>query len=233
MTLAPSSTTASSASYANYPQAPDSIASSFGADLANGTQSAGSVPLPTTLAATTVEVTDAQGTTRSAGLFFASPNQVNWDVPPGTASGPATIVTTSGDGTVTKDIFDVEDAAPAIYSILGSGSGPAAAYVVTPTQPYLPVYACTAQCATAPVDVSSGGAVLVLYGTGVRHYQQIPTANIAGQTVTSTYAGPQPDFAGLDQVNVPLAASLAGSGLVDVSLNVDGLVSNTVQIEIQ
>jgi uncharacterized protein (TIGR03437 family) len=233
MTLALSSTTASSASYVNYPQAPDSIATSFGPDLANATEGANAIPLPTTLGATSVAVTDVQGNTRAAGLFFASPNQVNWYVPAGTASGPATVVTTSGDGTVTRDIFDVEDAAPGIYSILGSGSGPAAAYVVTPTQPYIPVYACNAQCTTSPVNVSGGNAVLVLYGTGVRHYQSPVTVTIGSQTLAATYAGAQPDFEGLDQINVPLPASLTGSGVVDVSLNVDGLVSNVVQIQIQ
>jgi uncharacterized protein (TIGR03437 family) len=83
------------------------------------------------------------------------------------------------------------------------------------------------------VDVSGGGAVLVLYGTGVRHYQSPVTVTIGNQTVAATYAGAQPDFEGLDQINVPLPATLTGSGLVAVSLNVDGLASNLVQIEIQ
>jgi len=237
MTLAPSSTTASSGSYLNYPQAPDSIATSFGADLANQTTAAPTIPLPTNLAGTQVAVTDVQGATRPAPLFFASANQVNWYVPTGTAPGPATVITTSGDGTTTKDIFDVEAAAPAIYSINGSGAGPAAGYVVTPTQPYVPVYACAAQCTTSPVDVSSGNAVLVLFGTGVRNSTPPVIAALGTQNVTATFAGPQGDFIGLDQINVPLPASLAGSGLVNVSLSVSSdfgpVASNVVQIDIQ
>jgi uncharacterized protein (TIGR03437 family) len=176
---------------------------------------------------------DAAGAARPAQLFFTSANQVNWYVPAGTAPGPATVTTTSGDGTVTTDIFDVENAAPAIYSITGSGSGPAAGYVVTATQPYLPAYVCTAQCITSPIDVSSGTAVLVLFGTGVRHGTNV-AVTVGSETITSgIFAGAQPNFAGLDQINVPLPATLAGSGLINVSLTVDGLLSNAVQIQIQ
>jgi hypothetical protein len=38
---------------------------------------------------------------------------------------------------------------------------------------------------------------------------------------------------GLDQVNVPLGLNLRGSGLVNVSVTVDGVTSNAVQIDIQ
>ena len=41
-------------------------------------------------------------------------------------------------------------------------------------------------------------------------------------SVPILYAGPQPDFAGLDQVNVPLILSLRGSGESNVVLTVDG-----------
>jgi uncharacterized protein (TIGR03437 family) len=49
---------------------------------------------------------------------------------------------------------------------------------------------------------------------------------IAGQTFTPSYSGSQGAFAGLDQVNVLLPASLAGSGQVNVSITVNGQTSN-------
>jgi uncharacterized protein (TIGR03437 family) len=46
------------------------------------------------------------------------------------------------------------------------------------------------------------------------------------------YAGPQPQFPGLDQVNVPLSLSLRGAGVVNVTVTVDGVTSNPVKIDI-
>jgi uncharacterized protein (TIGR03437 family) len=148
-------------------------------------------------------------------------------MPTGTASGPATVSTTSGDSTVTTDIFDVENIAPGLYSV----SGLAAGYVVTPTQSYVPIYTCTTVCTPSPIDVSSGNAVLVLYGTGVRDSQYPVIVNVSSQSLTASFAGAQPDFVGLDQINVPLPASLAGSGLVNVSLSMQTTIANAIQPE--
>ena len=49
---------------------------------------------------------------------------------------------------------------------------------------------------------------------------------INGKTFIPAYFGPQGGFAGLDQVNVMLPASMAGSGQVNVSITVDGQTSN-------
>jgi len=40
-------------------------------------------------------------------------------------------------------------------------------------------------------------------------------------------------FVGLDQVNVRLSRALAGRGEVDVSLSVDGRITNTVRINVR
>jgi len=59
------------------------------------------------------------------------------------------------------------------------------------------------------------------------------TVTIGTETVQAIYAGPQPSIPGLDQVNVPLSLNLRGAGLVNVTVTVDGVVSNTGQIDIQ
>jgi uncharacterized protein (TIGR03437 family) len=51
--------------------------------------------------------------------------------------------------------------------------------------------------------------------------------------VPVAFAGPQPSFAGLDQVNVPVPRSLGGRGDVDILLLVEGLASNLVEINIR
>ena len=51
--------------------------------------------------------------------------------------------------------------------------------------------------------------------------------------IAPTYAGPQGQFPGLDQVNVPLQLNLRGAGEVDVTLTIDGVTSNPVKINVQ
>jgi hypothetical protein len=61
---------ASAASYGNTRFASEQIISAFGTGLATGTQVANSVPLPTTLAGTTVKVRDSLGTDLMSGHFL-------------------------------------------------------------------------------------------------------------------------------------------------------------------
>ena len=56
---------------------------------------------------------------------------------------------------------------------------------------------------------------------------------IGGIHLPALYAGPAPNFVGLDQVNVGLPLLLRGSGEVNVSLTVNGQISNTVTIQMQ
>ena len=56
---------------------------------------------------------------------------------------------------------------------------------------------------------------------------------IGGVPVQVLYAGLQPDFAGLDQINVLVPRSLIGRGEVDLVLTVDGKVANTVKVNIK
>jgi len=57
----------------------------------------------------------------------------------------------------------------------------------------------------------------------------VASAQIDGVPSEVSFAGPQGVFIGLDQVNLPLARSLAGIGEVDITLTVDGKTSNTVR----
>jgi uncharacterized protein (TIGR03437 family) len=59
------------------------------------------------------------------------------------------------------------------------------------------------------------------------------TVKIGGMDAEVQYAGRQPEFAGLDQVNVLLPRELAGRGEVDVVLKVDGHAANLVRVNIK
>lgn len=84
-----------------------------------------------------------------------------------------------------------------------------------------------------PINVSGGNVYLLLFGTGIRNHANPVTATIGSATLPAAYAGAQGSFAGEDQINIALPASLAGAGVVSVALTVDGQTSNSVQIQIK
>ena len=75
----------------------------------------------------------------------------------------------------------------------------------------------------------------MLYGTGIRNRTALSdvTVQIGGQSLPAAYAGAAPTFAGLDQVNVLLPNSLAGTGTVNLSVNVAGTASNALTVTFQ
>jgi uncharacterized protein (TIGR03437 family) len=86
-----------------------------------------------------------------------------------------------------------------------------------------------------PIDLSSPGdqVFLCLFGTGFdAATANTTTATVAGQSAQVTYAGPQGEAA-LDQVNVLLPRSLAGSGDALLVLSVNGALANAVHVTIQ
>jgi hypothetical protein len=86
----------------------------------------------------------------------------------------------------------------------------------------------------SPVDLGAQGEVvsLVFYASGVRGASEV-RVQIAGRDAPILYAGPADRFPGLDEVNVQVPRSLAGIGVTDVVLIVDGQRSNPVPIRIQ
>lgn len=74
----------SAASYLPARLAVESIATAFGAGLAAAPLAANTIPLPTTRGATRVKVRDSQGDERFTPLFFVSPTQINYQLPPST-----------------------------------------------------------------------------------------------------------------------------------------------------
>ena len=235
---------ASAASYGNGRFASEQIVSAFGTGLATGTQVASSVPLPTTLAGTTVRVRDSAGTERLAPLFFVSAGQINYQLPEGTANGNATITVTSGDGSLSGGTLPIQTVAPGLFSANASGNGVAAAVLLrvkaNGAQSYEPVAqlnTSTGKFIAVPIDLGPEGeqVFLILYGTGLRKRsaQANVTATIGGAVAETLFAGKQGGLAGVDQVNLRIPRSLIGRGDVDVVLTVDGVVANTVRINIK
>jgi uncharacterized protein (TIGR03437 family) len=227
--LAP--TVASAASFTGA-IAPDSLASLFGAGM------------PASNAR--VSVTDSTGVTREGAVYFSNSEQINFAVPPGLATGPARITVRDATGIVTSTSnTTIQRLAPALFTANGSGNGPVAALAVRVerdgSQVSVPVVQCpgniaSAICFTTRIEVSDDRPVyLSLYGTGIRGVGSPAAVRVAidNTVVPVLYAGPQTQFAGLDQINIRLPGSLRGKGEVDLVLTADGVASNTVRIGIR
>ncbi|HWQ32609.1 MAG TPA: hypothetical protein VNQ79_06980 [Blastocatellia bacterium] len=234
----------SAARFAGGNLASESIISAFGSALTTGTQSASTLPLPTTLLSTAVVVRDSAGIERPAPLFFVSPTQINYQLPPGTATGPATVIVSTSDGVTATGAINVVNVAPGLFTADASGRGLAAALVLrTPAsgpQLWEPVGSFDPlQNRFVPLPVEPGSdteqAHLVLFGSGIRQRTSLQSvsATIAGITVPVSFAGQQGSLVGLDQVNIALPGTLKGKGEVEVVLIVDGIAANPVRITIR
>jgi uncharacterized protein (TIGR03437 family) len=206
--------------------APDSLATIFGANLAQTTASATLDPngqLPTELASTTVEINGAP-----APLVYVSPGQINLLVPSGLSVGTADVLVRSTTSGSTKGgTALVVAAAPGIFTSDASGAGPGAI-----------LNAVTYRPAPFLVQTPESGADtrtrIAVYGTGLRYAKSVTAQaqDTAGTyPLTVEYAGAAPGFFGLDQVNLLLPADLDRTDTVSLSLAADGSPANVVTFQ--
>ncbi len=223
--------------------APESIAAAFGVNLATQTVAATSTPLPTTLAGTTLRVRDSAGVERPAPLFFVSPGQINYQVPAGTALGVATLTVVNGNGQSSSGTAQIALVSPGFFAANANGQGVPTGVVfrirANGEQVIEPLTRFEGgQFVPAPIDLGPAGdqVVVVLFGTGLRGRRDLNNTSltIGGVSVPVAYAGPQGDLIGLDQCNAgPLPRALAGRGLVELALTVEGLAAPIMQLRFQ
>jgi uncharacterized protein (TIGR03437 family) len=138
----------------------------------------------------------------------------------------------------------IRSLAPGLFTANLSGAGVAGAVAfriaADGTQSYEPA----AQFDTAqnsyvsrPIDLgpATDQVFLLLFGTGIRGRSALAAVNTQLGTVDveTLFAGPQGQFAGLDQINVRLPRSRAGSGEMDVRVSVDGKQANVVRVNVK
>lgn len=203
------------ASYAQ-PVTPRSIVSIFGSNLAPVTQSAGTIPLPTEIAGTSVTWNGIK-----APLFFVSPGQINLQVPTSLEAvldpsrntfTTVIVIVTTGAGPSASLAVPLYFSSASIFSLDGSGCGRAAA---------LNVAADGSVSLNSPANSAAPGDVVSVYGTGFGKIGYPPpdgtpadaqnswagaNAEVGWQGVYSLYAGPAPMLVGVDQINVLLLA---------------------------
>jgi uncharacterized protein (TIGR03437 family) len=237
-------TSVSAASFLGNELASEQIVAAFGTSLATTTLVATTVPLPTDIAGTTVRVRDSLGVTRLSPLFFVAPTQINYQIPPGTANGAATVTITSGDGSVSIGNVMITATAPGIFSANATGQGLAAATVLRIKADGTRIFEAVGRFDTTlnrfvpiPIDLGPEGeqVFLLLFGTGARAHGglQNVSVRIGGAEAETLFLGAQGTFVGLDQGNVRVPRSLAGRGEVNVVVTVATKVANTVTISIR
>jgi uncharacterized protein (TIGR03437 family) len=234
-------TLVNSATYQPVALAPNQLVTAFGSGFASQTILAQTQPLPTVLGDTTISVTDSSGTTQTVQLSYVSPSQASFLLPSGMAAGTASMKAMRSGATVLTGSFTVVSVSPGLYTANGNGAGVAAATALragSAGNTALPFFSCTPgaplSCVSTAMSVaaSTGTIYVTLYGTGIRG-AGVVQAYVAGQSVLVLFAGAQGQFAGLDQVNISLPTSLAGTGEASVYLIADGKMSNVASIKIQ
>ncbi|MBK9707039.1 MAG: hypothetical protein IPO77_08565 [Acidobacteria bacterium] len=207
-----------------------SIVAAYGVQLATGVETAASQPLPTMLAGTTVKVRDSNGIERLAPLFYVSPDQVNYEIPAGTAAGPVTVMISNGAGFAAIGNMEVKSTAPKIFTANYSGSGPAAALDAFTYAP-------------GPFDAKQSNGqpnILAIFGTGLGGDATEVAGDVAGSVttrlngsvITTGYAGTAPGYAGLNQFNIVLPEGIT-AGTYSLTVTRGGVTSNTVTITIR
>ncbi len=217
-----------SAATFNYPIMPNSIATLFpdpGQNLTSATAAAtGELPLPTTLGGTQVLL---EGT--PTGLFYVSPNQINFLMSPH-RSGVVNMVITGPNGERTEGVT-LTGPNPGIFTANGSGKGVAAGLITADGASFQRIF--DAGGNAIPVSVGSAGRphYLILFGTSLRNAGEV-SVKIGRQACTVVWAGAHSSMPGLDQINVLLPESIRGLGLAPITVSVGGFPGNYPMINI-
>jgi uncharacterized protein (TIGR03437 family) len=213
--------------------APGSVASLYGSNLAAESAVGPASPLAKTLAGVTVRIG-----TRSLPIYFASPDQINFQIPPDLAFGEYTLtVSSEGMPDVTSDLSIVRNS-PGLFPAAIDGQ----TYAMVMHEDGTPV------TAAAP---ARQGELLTAYGTGFGPTDHVrpeaaaipssprfmildPVRILVGSAIVipeSAYAAA--GHVGVDLVQFRLDSSAPSGAAIAISLTVNGVVSNTLTLPIQ
>jgi uncharacterized protein (TIGR03437 family) len=207
--------------------APGSIAALFGNGLAVQTQSASTLPLPITLANTTVKIGGL-----SAPLFFVSASQINLQVPGSLNAGTVSIEVFSNNSTTPTQTgtITLAAAAPGLFTTNASGQGQAVAW----NADYSP-NADFERVAGARPELA--GDVVILFATGIgatnpaitdgQAAPASPAALDAGTTTVTVgglnapvlFSGLTPGLVGVWQLNVQIPDTLPTNAATSVRVS--------------
>jgi uncharacterized protein (TIGR03437 family) len=192
----------------------------YGAGLASGEQTAKSLPLPWSLGGTTVTVNGVP-----APIYYASPTQLNVQIPHWVGSGSA-VLGVNNNGAVAGSHLRITASSP---GVLTDGAGK-----------ILPVSS-AAQGAPASTYITGDGVVSPIllpgYGPATTNTASLPRpvlplgVTVGGVQALVSFYGVTPGVVGLTQVNYLIPAGVA-PGPQPVVVTVGGVASQPATIEV-
>jgi uncharacterized protein (TIGR03437 family) len=195
-------------------------------------------PYPTTLGGATVTFTPvAGGTAIQAAIFATIPTQINAVLPATTAAGDYNVTVTSGTGTSAAFKVTVVVRKFGLITVPGSGAGRAVVEEITSTGQYQINRYTTGQLTwlgtTYTYAPAIPGEFMVAYGTGLNGATAANVTVLVGNTqITPTFAGPQGQYPGFDQINFQLPTSIQTGCNVPFQVLIAGQLSNSSTISI-
>jgi uncharacterized protein (TIGR03437 family) len=202
--------------------APGMVLSVFGTQLASGTGSASSLPLPLSMFGVSATVNGV-----SAPLYFVSPGQINLQVPYETTLGAATLAI-NNNGEVAVFPFRVTVAAPGIFAAGDGGLAP------NPT-------GSTGQALLA--FVTGDGDLSPTLATGATPSSSVSVSRlpkprlpvsltVGGVAATIAFVGVPPGLSGVTQINFTVPDGLS-PGDQPMVVTVGGIASKPAKLTIQ
>jgi hypothetical protein len=213
-------------------------------------------PLPFKLSNVSIRVTDSRGVARLARLQYtgAGWSDITFVVPPNAATGPAEVAVVRSDGSSSAGRVIIADVAPGFFAAYADARGPASGEVVQrcgadplvrarppgrasydggcPLKTFAASECDAAGCRAVPIPLSGDVTTTVwLAASGIRYAgpNALVRVTVGGIVVPVLGFGPADDV-GRDRVTIRLPVELKGVGETDVSMTVNGVLSNVVRI---
>ncbi len=175
------------------------------------------------------------------GILYASPTQINVEVPWDLAGATEAQVVAMRNGMPSAPAtVKVQAASPGIYTLAGDGTG-AGAIVPANTHQAASKDNPVVRAQYATIYATGLGSVTNQPATKayspwppmLAHMTAQPTVTVSGVNAHVDFSGLTPSFIGLCQVNFLVPANAPAGDAVPVTLTVDGAVSNTVTVPVK
>jgi uncharacterized protein (TIGR03437 family) len=227
------------------PVAPGGLVAAFGVNLADRTASA-FPPTGSLAGAFALFASPATGLA-SLPLFFASPTQLNGEVPRDLLPGVSRQVVVQRGGQISRPVDVVlAIAQPGIFTVNQQGTGQGAildgsttaeqgrAVLAAPGSPVGRGRVISIYCeGLGRVNPEVANGTLAPSSEPLARTVNAVTVSIGGQAAQILYSGLAPGFVGLYQINAVVPLDALQGDAVPVTVSVNGAVSNTATIAIR
>ena len=240
--IAPSGIVSGASFAPGVPVSPGGIISVFGAQLANGTAGAASLPLDILLQGATVVIAG-----EAAPLFYTSDGQINAAVPFDIAPNTSQQVLVTRDTTVSVPIsVDVASSQPAVFlNPVANAPSQGTIFAVRNTSKGQSSFL------AQPSSPATSGDTLVIYCAGLGAVDQTigpgagsptapaaktkdqPRVTVGGQPAAVQFSGLTPGLVGVYQVNAVLPAGVTAGDEVAVVISISGQTGPAVTIAVK